>query len=112
MFCPSCEGEFRDGVTLCPDCGVELVVELEAPPHDTRPLEVVYSTDEPQLLPVVRSLLDETDIPYAIRGEETLGMFPGAGIGLAIDSKAHAAQVMVPADRAEEARELLSELDS
>lgn len=25
MFCPSCADEFRDGITHCPDCEVDLV---------------------------------------------------------------------------------------
>ena len=28
MFCPVCECEYKEGIELCPDCGVELVEEL------------------------------------------------------------------------------------
>lgn len=28
MYCPRCECEYKDGIKLCPDCGVELVEEL------------------------------------------------------------------------------------
>ena len=109
MFCPGCKGEFREGITVCPDCDVELIVRLEKPPKpDTTPLVTVFATAEVALLPVVRSLLDGTDIPYTIKGEETLGLFPATGVGLAIDPQGRAAQVQVPADRADEARELLT----
>ena len=31
MWCPSCGDEFREGVTRCPDCGVELVSDESFP---------------------------------------------------------------------------------
>ncbi len=34
-FCPICHFEYREGVTLCPDCNENLVASL--PPEDTRP---------------------------------------------------------------------------
>lgn len=111
MFCPQCEGEFRKGITECPDCEVQLVDELPEEIRDTTPLVAVFATSDPAVLPVVRSLLDETDIPYTIKGEEVFGLFPGTAVGLAIDPKSRAAQVLVPPERAGEARELLSDIE-
>lgn len=110
MFCPECRGEFREGIDRCTECGVKLVEELIEPEHDGRPLVVVYHSDDPAVLPLARSLLDETDIPYTIRGEETFGLFPSHGLGLAVDPGSEAAEVLVPEERSAEARELLSQL--
>ena len=27
-FCPNCEAEYKEGITVCPDCQIELVDEL------------------------------------------------------------------------------------
>jgi hypothetical protein len=36
-FCPNCEAEYKEGITICPDCNMELVAELtpENKVHDT-----------------------------------------------------------------------------
>ena len=111
MYCPECEGEFREGIRTCPDCEVELVEELVEPPHDPRALESVFETPDPALLPVARSLLEGADIRFLVKGEEMLGLFPGAAGGLAVDPEARAAQILVAPDVAEEARALLAELE-
>jgi len=110
MFCPNCEGEFREGIEACPDCEVGLVDELIEPFHDNDPLVRVFETGDPAVLPLVRSLLEGSGIPFLIKGEETLGLFPARGMGLAVDPRAHAAQVLVAEDRASEVRGLLENL--
>lgn len=112
MVCPECAGEYREGITVCPECEVALVERLPPPrPHDLMPFVTVFETADPAILPLLRSLLDGTDIPYTIRNEEALGLFPAAHVGLAVDPYSHAAEVLVPDDRAEEARALLAEID-
>jgi hypothetical protein len=110
MFCPECRAEYREEHSTCPDCEVALVSELPEPTHDLRALVTVLATGHAAILPVARSLLEGSDIPYTVKGEETLGLFPGVGVGLAVDPKAKAAQIQVTADRADEARAILEQI--
>lgn len=107
MFCPKCRGEFRPEVEVCPDCSVSLVAALPAEEHDLEPFVTVFETSESAVLPVVESLLEGSGIPFLIRNEETMGLFPTDGVGLIIDPASRAAQVDVPARHAEAAKELL-----
>ena len=39
MYCPRCEGEYREGITICPTCDLTLVVELsDVPPEPPAPM--------------------------------------------------------------------------
>ena len=109
MFCPEGHGELREGFTVCPDCGAALVADdpRGEKNHPDPHLVTVFTTADSSLLPILESLLDDAGIPYRMRGEGTLSLFPSTGVGLAIDPKAAGVEVQVPADRAEEARALL-----
>jgi hypothetical protein len=111
MFCPQCMSEYREGVTKCADCGVPLVRQLpvaeETPPGpnlDEMTL-VLRTYDEGELL-MVKSLLEAAGIPVHV---------PGAALTELTDDNvfggpsfaAGPAQLFVPADRAEEAKEVL-----
>jgi len=111
MFCPQCMSEYREGVTRCTDCDVPLVRQLPArqaaalPVNPDEMVTVLKTYDEGELL-MVKSLLEAAGIPTYV---------PGAALSeLAEDSvfggptfAAGPAQLLVPADRAEEAKEVL-----
>ena len=111
MFCPQCMSEYREGVTRCADCDVPLVRQLPAPEPAPLPVNlddmvtVLKTYDEGELL-MAKSLLEAAGIPVHV---------PGAALSeLAEDSvlggptfAAGPAQIMVPADRDEEAKEVL-----
>jgi len=85
-FCPCCRAEYREGFTVCADCGVPLVHEL---PAEEQPLkgpdpseagsEVTGSGDwvtvlegvSAEDLMVKRSVLDSTGIPSLVQGAES-----------------------------------------
>jgi hypothetical protein len=82
MFCPQCKTEFRNGITRCSDCDIELVdAEPKAPSDDSPPegnLLLLWSGDN---LALHASLLEElkaAGIPYFSRpvGNYSLRAFP------------------------------------
>jgi hypothetical protein len=110
MFCPECRSEFREGVTRCPDCDVDLVGALPPEPQGMAEMELeqVFETTDPNLLPVVKSVLEAAGIPYLLEGEEAFGLLPLAGGFVNERHQALGVEVHVPRERAEEARELLA----
>ena len=65
----------------------------------------VFRTNNPALLAVAQSLLEEAGIEFNIVGEALLNLFPGSAVGSDVTP-----QIQVPAEDADEARELLKEL--
>ncbi len=75
MFCPVCKAEYRQGVTLCPDCNVALVPELPRLPgeSDEDPFCRFWQGDDPRFHAELCALLDEAGIPYkTVRREDHL----------------------------------------
>lgn len=114
MYCPECGAEFREEITNCVDCEVALVAE-RPPEREFREddLVTVLETADVAVLPVVKSLLRAAEIPFLVQGDEAMGVLPVGKIGLGgLTAKGHglSAGILVPKDREEEARALLTEL--
>jgi hypothetical protein len=104
MFCPQCRAEYREGFTVCGDCGTTLVPELPPEPPKETPsegadFEEVLGFMDEGVVAIVKSLLDEEEIGYYVVGEFSVSKGP--------DQK-----LMVRKDRAERAREILGDLES
>ena len=114
MYCPQCGAEFREEIITCPDCEVSLVVEVpEMPDLSEEDLVSVLETANVAVLPVVKSLLRAAEIPFIVQGDEAMGVLPVGRVGLGgISSGGHglSAGILVPKEREEEARALLTEL--
>ncbi len=114
MYCPNCRSEFRQEITSCPDCEISLVVELPPQPEFSEDdLVQVFEATNVAVLPVVKSLLRSAEIPFLVQGDEAMSVLPVGNMGLGpLTNKGHglAALVLVPKDREEEARALLTEL--
>jgi hypothetical protein len=98
MFCPNCRTEYKEGISVCADCGANLVPEL--PPESTEPeLVTVLRTYDLSVVTVAKSILDEAAIPYIAKGElpmEQLAVGP--------------VEIQVDKDDGQEASELLDDL--
>lgn len=114
MYCPECRAEYRQEITLCPDCEVSLVMELPSEPELSEDdLVLVLETANVAVLPVVKSVLRAAEIPFMVQGDEAMGVLPVGKIGLGgLTAKGHglSAGIRVPRDREEEARALLTEI--
>lgn len=99
---------------MCPDCEVSLVPELpEEPEFSEGDLVRVMETADVAVLPVVKSVLRAAEIPFVVQGDEAMGVLPVGKVGLGgMTSRGHglSAGILVPRDREEEARALLTEI--
>jgi hypothetical protein len=74
-FCPGCGYEFRDGLTRCPDCDVDLVADLDevdsVPGRRLRGGNTVsVFTATREQVEMVSEMLDQEGIPSMIRPAE------------------------------------------
>ena len=66
----------------------------------------VLKTNDPGLLGIAKSLLDDAGIAYVVAGEGLQGLFPGD-----LSGNDFAPRILVAAEDVESARELLREVD-
>jgi hypothetical protein len=107
MYCPQCRGEYREGFTVCDDCGVDLVARLTPEDHEAPDYELVFETSETAVVPVIKSALEGAEIPYLVQGEDLMNLFPSEMLGGLFKPGAEV-RFLVSSDRADEARELLA----
>ncbi len=74
-------------------------------PDDT--LEVVFETIDPAEVAIVKSLLESSDVPFLIRGEDEYDAFRGPLRGTFYNPRGRPVEFLVPADMADDVRRLL-----
>ena len=122
-FCPKCRVEYREGFTVCADCGVPLVHEL--PPEERKPEEWDESGVEPETpgsgdwvtllegadtsqMMVARSLLDSAGIPFIVKGELLQDLIEPGRIGVGYSIPAGPVRLQVQREDLEDARDALT----
>lgn len=112
MYCPECGAEFREGIERCDDCDVPLTPE--PPPEPSHELEFdyvsIHETSDLSVIPVLKSVLEGAGIPYQTTGEDLMDLLPlpAESLRSPFHSSAGEVQILVPENRADEARELLA----
>lgn len=104
MFCPRCGAEYREGFTMCADCGIALVHDEPMKPAEEAEYveyEEIVRTFNPADVALIRSVLDGEDITYFFKGENFLLVRP----------LVEPAALMVKKDEAARARNLLEGLN-
>ena len=111
MLCPSCGASFSEPLTECPECGVELSeTRLGPPPDPTIQFASVFTTGDPGVIAVAKSLLDAEGIEYLVRAEGLQDLFGWGRLGAGYTILAGPAEFVVREDDAARARELLADL--
>ena len=83
MFCPKCRTEYRPGFDQCPDCDIPLISVLPDQKEDWQSdLTTVFTTFNPAIVIVAKSLLEAAGIRYFQKNEglqSFLGVTPFGG---------------------------------
>jgi len=114
MFCPECQGEYREGFTECADCGVPLVEKLtesesEVDPAPDAGLVALLRTGDPNELAFAEAVLTEADIPFVKKGESVQDLFALGRIGMGFNPLTGPIVLLVSEEHAAEAAKLLEE---
>ncbi len=69
MFCPKCRTEYKEGITVCADCGTALVAMLPPELPENPELVTVLTTGDLSTVALAKSILEEAGIAYVAKGE-------------------------------------------
>jgi hypothetical protein len=116
-WCPQCRTEYREGTTVCADCGATLMAELLAPapaprPEHRRNIDESLGTDVP-IVEVTRVSATEAEMVAAqLRGAGIRAAVLGVGTAgeLSVIQYTYGSRVMVRSDDLEAAQRLVSDL--
>ncbi|MGE5682808.1 MAG: putative signal transducing protein [Bacillota bacterium] len=105
-ICPNCENEYQEGVTVCPDCEVELVDNSEFRKNLTTPedYEVIYTTSAEYEAEMLRANLEGAGIEALIVPKKDRN-FPAVGDLAVID-------LLVKKENAQEASQIIKDINT
>lgn len=105
-ICPNCENEYQEGITVCPDCGIELINNEEFTENLTTPedYKVVYSTSAEYEAEMLKANLQGAGIEALIVPKKDRN-FPAVGDLAVID-------LLVRKESFEEASQIIKDINS
>lgn len=112
MFCPKCKSEFVEGISLCHDCHIPLVDELndgiDLPEYQE--LYSVYLPPDASLLAIAKSLLEGEKIEYWVKNERLQELY-GVGQLIGFNPLFGSAEIFVQEKDVEFCKDLLADLE-
>jgi hypothetical protein len=73
-YCPKCYEEFQKGMTVCPDCNVDLIEEIPPLPaiqqKDSEPLVCVAMAPNETIAYMWSEILEENGIHCLVKGDD------------------------------------------
>lgn len=112
--CPQCNLEYEDGASRCSDCDAALVTGPRDEPieedHPDITLERVYVAGDPAVIPLIKSLLDDAEIEYLVKGETIQDLFGWGRLGTGVNYITGPVEFYVSNKDAFTAREILSHM--
>ncbi len=78
---------------------------------EENPMTTILATGDPGQIAFIKSLFDETEIPYVVKGEGVQDLFGIGRLGTGYNTITGPVQIQVPKDRVEEAEALLKDLE-
>lgn len=108
MWCPSCQAEFVEGITRCPECEVDLVAELPVEEVEYIPetCKMVLETSDEVQASLVAGLLEENGIPCKI---ENASFHANPVV---VSGDINCVRLWVEDDHLEEAQKILAEAEN
>ena len=79
MICPNCGSEYKEGITVCADCGIELVEQISLPvEYDEDDWTVVFTSAQEYEIEMLKDNLDGAGINSMILDQKDRN-FPAPG---------------------------------
>lgn len=112
MQCPSCHSEVDAAPGSCPLCGAVLAPDSRERPAPDVELVQVFATGDAALVALVKSLLEEEQIEYMVRGDNLQDLFGAGRAFVGFNPIVGPVEFLVRSEDAAKARELLSDLEA